>query len=227
MRLLLIRHGQTPSNVVGALDTAFPGAGLTPLGQVQSAAVPDALTGERIAGVYASRLVRTQLTAEPLTRHLSLQVEVRDGLEEISAGDLEMREDMDAVRAYVGPMIAWFEGDLSRSVPGGQDGHAFLERFDGALRRIAREHDRDDTVAVFSHGAAIRTYTSLRAGLSAERAAELNIMNTGMGVLDGDPDRGWELVSWRPEPLGGPGLEDRVADDPTGESAEEALEHEA
>ena len=29
MRLVLIRHGQTPSNVCGLLDTAPPGPGLT------------------------------------------------------------------------------------------------------------------------------------------------------------------------------------------------------
>ena len=46
MRLLLIRHGQTPSNVLGALDTLVPGPGLTPLGLEQAAAIPDALAGE-------------------------------------------------------------------------------------------------------------------------------------------------------------------------------------
>src|SRR5699024_5083913 len=33
MRLLLIRHGQTPSNVEGILDAGYPGPGLTALGQ--------------------------------------------------------------------------------------------------------------------------------------------------------------------------------------------------
>ena len=59
MRLLLVRHGQTPANVAGALDTAFPGLGLTPLGQAQAEAVPAALADERVAAVHASRLVRT------------------------------------------------------------------------------------------------------------------------------------------------------------------------
>lgn len=224
MRLLLIRHAQTPSNVVGALDTAFPGAGLTALGQVQSRAVPAALLEERISAVYASRLVRTQLTAAPLGRDRTLQVTVRPGLEEISAGAFEMREDDEAVRGYTEPLIAWFRGDLTAAVPGGEDGHTFLGRFDDALRRIAADHGSDETVAVFSHGAAIRSYTSLRAGLDADRAADLRIMNTGMGILEGDPDRGFELLRWQTEPLGGLRLEDELADDPTGESAEEATE---
>ena len=39
MRLTLVRHGQTPSNVLGLLDTAPPGPGLTDLGQLQAASV--------------------------------------------------------------------------------------------------------------------------------------------------------------------------------------------
>ena len=35
MRLLLIRHGETPGNVLGQLDTAHPGPGLTDLGERQ------------------------------------------------------------------------------------------------------------------------------------------------------------------------------------------------
>ena len=35
-RLHLVRHGQTPSNVAGALDTALPGAPLTELGREQA-----------------------------------------------------------------------------------------------------------------------------------------------------------------------------------------------
>ena len=68
MRLLLIRHGQTPHNVTGALDTAYPGAGLTELGQRQAAAVPASLADEDVSAVYASPLVRTQLTGTPLAQ---------------------------------------------------------------------------------------------------------------------------------------------------------------
>ena len=36
MRLILIRHGQTHSNVAHALDTTVPGADLTDLGREQA-----------------------------------------------------------------------------------------------------------------------------------------------------------------------------------------------
>jgi len=66
VRLLFIRHGQTPCNVSGKLDTSYPGAGLTSLGRAQAAAVPAALADERITSIYATPLLRTQLTAAPL-----------------------------------------------------------------------------------------------------------------------------------------------------------------
>jgi broad specificity phosphatase PhoE len=226
VRLFLIRHGQTPHNVEGALDTGYPGAGLTPLGHAQARAVPAALGDQRIAGVYASRLVRTQLTAAPLAGSLGLDVTVLAGLEEISAGDLEMRSDAEAVQAYVGCAASWMRGDLDLGMPGGTTGREFHRRYDAAVRGIAARHAPDDGVAVFSHGAAIRVFTALACGLAPDVAAQLRLMNTGMSVLEGDPGSGWDLVRWSTEPLGGVDLEDVDAHDVTGENAEDAR-HEA
>ena len=81
MRLLLIRHGQTPSNVIGALDTAIPGPGLTELGLEQADAVPAALSAEPIGAIFASTQLRAQLTAAPLAEDRGLTVEIRSGLQ--------------------------------------------------------------------------------------------------------------------------------------------------
>lgn len=226
MRLLLIRHGQTPHNVAGALDTAFPGAGLTRLGQAQAQAVPGALADQEISSIYASRLVRTQLTAAPLAEVRGLDVQVSPGLEEVSAGELELRADPAAVQTYAACLASWMRGDLERSMPGGTNGHEFYARYAGALRAVAEQHGADDTVAVFTHGAAIRVYSALAAGLHPDVSTELRIMNTGMGLLEGDPEAGWKLTRWSSEPLGGLELEDLQAHDVTGESTDEAMHDE-
>ena len=72
MRVLLIRHGQTPANVAGSLDTTLPGPGLTDLGLAQADAIPEAVGGEEIGAVFASRALRAQLTATPLAQSLGL-----------------------------------------------------------------------------------------------------------------------------------------------------------
>ncbi|MGI6879884.1 histidine phosphatase family protein [Microbacterium sp. gxy059] len=202
MRLLLIRHGETPSNVAGALDTGFPGPGLTEKGHRQARAVPGALAQARIDGLYASPLVRTQLTADPLATQRDDAPQVLDGLEEIQAGDLEMRTDIDALRSYHASTTEWIRGDLSARMPGAESGHEFMERYGSAVRRIAEAHGSDGTAAVFSHGSAIRLFTAIATGLDERRAGAMRLDNTGASLLEGDPDEGWRLVRWVMTPLG-------------------------
>jgi probable phosphoglycerate mutase len=104
-------------------------------------------------------------------------------------------------------------------MPGGTDGYAFLERYDAAVREIARAGRPEDTVVAVSHGAAIRTYSALRAaGLDPHDVSRRRIANTGAVVLDGHPDEGWRLVRWAGEPLGGIGLAGQAAHDVTGQA---------
>jgi len=224
VRLYLIRHGQTPANVAGELDTAPPGAVLTDLGRAQAEALVSVLAEEPVAAVYASPLRRTQLSAAPLAAALGLEVQVQPGLEEVRAADLEMHTDEEAVAAYLGCLAGWILGDLDRAMPGGHDGHVFLERYDAAVHAIAARHSKDETAVVFSHGAAIRTWTAIRAGgIDPQTITERRIMNTGAVVLEGDPTSGWQVVRWSGDPLGGEQLADRAAHDVTGDGAEEAL----
>lgn len=216
MRLLLIRHGQTPNNITGSLDTAFPGAGLSRLGEQQAEEVPGALRDQRITAIYASPLIRTQLTAAPLASSLGLDTVVVPGLEEVGAGDLEMLNDADSVGSYAACLIGWMEGDLARRMPGGTTGSEFMERFDRAVRTVARGHGSDETVALFSHGAAIRVYTAVSTRMPPASVGTLTIHNTGMSVLSGGPDPQWTLDAWHSDPLGGTTLEGYTSNDVTG-----------
>ena len=226
MRLLLIRHGQTPANVRGELDTAAPGPALTELGRAQAAAIPDALASERIDGIYVSRLIRTQQTAAPLARTRGeMHRVVLPGIHEIEAGDLEGRTDKRAIRRYVKVIWAWGDGDLSRRMPGAGDGHEFYGRFDADISRVAAEHDPDATVAVFSHGAAIRVWTAARAtNIAPDFPGRQHLDNTGVVALEGSPSEGWIVTRWGSEPLGGAQLNDPNADDIAGETLAEAAE---
>ena len=128
MRLLLMRHGQTHANVSGELDTAEPGLDLTDLGATQATAAMQALTGEHLDAVYVSSRLRTHQTAAPLASARGLQPVQLGGLEEIQAGDFEMRKDHDAVHGYISTVAAWLEGRLDTRMPGGETGHEFLQR---------------------------------------------------------------------------------------------------
>lgn len=217
MRLLLIRHGQTPSNVLGALDTLVPGPGLTELGLEQAAAIPDALAHEEIGAVYASVQTRAQLTAAPLAARLDLSIIVREGIREIGAGDLEMRRDREAVELYHDVSFGWAAGDLDRRMPGAENGHEVFGRFASVVEELAGTGH--DTVAAVAHGQVIRAWVAaMTDNVGVEYASHHNLHNTGVIVLEGEPDAGWTALTWMGVALGGRQLDDDGATGPGGEA---------
>lgn len=214
MRILLIRHGQTPDNVSGSIGTVAPGPGLTELGTRQAAAIPVALAAEPIEAIYVSTLVRTRLTAQPLAAARGLELRQVDGLQEIAGGDLEGLSDDASITVYMGTIFSWWN-DFSARIPGGENGNEFHSRFTHAINAIAAAHS--GTVAVFSHGAAIRTWASYSStNLDPEFSRTHGLENTAIVTLEGNPVDGWKATQWAGEPVGGPALEDANAPDPTG-----------
>ena len=216
MRLLLVRHGQTPSNVGHHLDTAAPGADLTDLGRAQAAAIPAALRDEDIAAIYVSNLVRTQQTAAPLAAALGLEPAIREGVREIEAGDYEMRNDEAGIRAYIDQVFGW-ESDLDVRMPGGETGAEVLARFDAVVDE-AREAVGEGTALVVAHGAVIRMWAASRAAnIDLAYASDHALENTAMVALESQPDGGWLVDEWTPTALGGAQLTDHAHTGPGGE----------
>ena len=211
-----MRHGQTHANVSGELDTAHPGLDLTDLGRAQAAAAAKAIASERLDAIYVSSRVRTHQTAAPAAEDRGIAPVQLDGLQEIDAGDFEMRSDHDAVAGYIGAVATWLEGDLSHRMPGGETGEEFLARYDAAVRTIVEAGH--DAALVVSHGAALRTWVSTRMTPHPDAPPPTQpLHNTALVVLEGDHDSGWQMVSWQGHPVGGDFLEDPTAEDPTGD----------
>jgi len=223
VRIIFVRHGQTPSNVRGILDTRLPGPGLTSLGLEQAFALPEALAGEDISAIYVSTMVRTQLTAAYLAASLELETMERDGLREIASGDLEMRGDAESVRRYMGTVFEWTRGNLDDRIPGGENGAEFLERFDAVIEEAVQAGD--STVAIVSHGAAIRAWTAIR-GVNVPRdfIIERPLHNTGIVIVERLPDGRWTVTSFMGEAVGGDAVDSSHAG-PTGEDVAGLAEH--
>lgn len=215
MRLLLLRHGQTHSNVSGALDTGAPGAGLTDLGRAQADAAGTVLADRGIEAIFCSTLARTRQTAAPLAERLDLTPVALEGLREVRAGDLEMRTDDESALAYRHVVASWLlERKLEERMPGAESGREFLDRFGAAIDGIRAEGH--GTALVVSHGAAIRTWVGLHLGDDAERWREQALQplhNTG--CIEVQFDDGWQVVAWHNNPVGGDLLDDPGAADPT------------
>lgn len=222
MRLILIRHGQTPSNVLGLLDTVPPGPGLTELGATQAALVPETVTDEPIRAIYASTATRAQETAEPLARRRGMTVAIRDDIREIAAGHWEMLGDEGSVRGYLGLIGGWMAGDLAARSPGpsGESGHEVLQRFDRVVAEVVASGV--EGAALVAHGAVNRLWASVRSiNLPDDFGARHALRNTGIVILDGDLGSGWTARSWTGAEIGGdltPAATSTPDDDPFDET---------
>lgn len=189
MRLILVRHGRTASNVGFLLDTAEPGADLDDGGLEQAAELVERLSAHEIEAIFVSNLVRTQQTARPVAEARGLEQQVLPGLREIPAGEDELSTD--AAR-YIGTLVAWGAGEPERRIPGGENAAEFLTRFDAAVDVIAASGH--DVVMAVSHGAAMRVWSMVRVEGFSDALGKAHLDNTGIIVADGSPAAGWKLA---------------------------------
>ena len=216
-RIILLRHGQTHNNVKHLLDTRPPGAELTDLGRKQALEVGHELatySGERLAHVYSSIVLRAQQTAVLATSTFekardmqagSVPLDVVEGIQEINVGDFEMRGDEEAHMNYSRALNGWLHGDPAAGLPGGETYKDVLNRYQPTLDRIMDSHDLDDDrdVAVVSHGAVIRIVATHATGVDPNFAFNTYLGNCRFVVLEPNGKKlgQWDVVRWTDSPL--------------------------
>lgn len=216
-KIILVRHGQTHNNVKHLLDTRPPGAELTEVGRRQALEVGHELatySGERLAHVYSSIVLRAQQTAVLATSTFekarsvdpgTVPLEVVQGIHEIDAGDYEMRGDDQAHLEYSQALSGWLHGDPTAALPGGETYRDVLGRYQPTLEKIMDSHDLDDDrdVAIFSHGAVIRIVATHASGVDPNFAFNTYLGNCRFVVLEphGSSFGQWKVVRWTDSPL--------------------------
>jgi probable phosphoglycerate mutase len=218
VRLILLRHGQTQSNVDHLIDTAVPGPFLTDLGLLEAAAVPEALAKERIDAIYVSTQHRSQQTGAPLAAARGMEPNIREGIREISAGDYDGQTDKEIVAKFVAIEAAWVAGQLDLRMPGADTGHEVITRFNGVIQEAFDAGH--ESVILVSHGSMIRTWAAYSAkNIAADFVPKNPLHNTGMIVLEGTPTDGWNVVTWVDEAIGGAAVDDPGAAGATSDNA--------
>ena len=198
-RLVLLRHGQTVANVERRLDTRPPGAALTSLGREQARAF--ALGAEaRPALLVHSAAARASQTAAVIAAELSLPAQEVQGIHEVQVGDLENRNDEDAIAEFTAVYRRWHFGDLSARFPGGESAHDVLARYlpvlDDVRARYLEESTWHGDIVLVSHGAAIRLVAAHLAGIDPGFALRCHLENTQSVVLSAAADGSWACPRW-------------------------------
>ena len=197
-RLVLLRHGQSYSNVERRLDTRPPGAELTALGRDQARAF--ARRWQRPAMLAHSVATRAWQTAAVIGTEVHAATLEVAGVHEVQVGKLEGRNDDEAVAEFNAIYERWHRGELDVPLPGGETGNDVLDRYVPALTELrVRYLDDDDwngDIVIVSHGAAIRLASAVLAGVDGNFALDHHIENAQSVVLTPITDGRWSCVRW-------------------------------
>jgi len=186
--IIVIRHAETDHN----REQRFQGHAATPLnarGLEQAQRLGLRLARDPIAAIYSSDLPRAQQTAEAVAAPLALPIYPLRGLREIDVGEavgLTRAELRERHPNLFGPSWA------STPFPRGESHEELGARVGGTVRDITAAHPQQ-TIAVITHGGAIRALLSSLAGIPPQALVGLVVTNTSITRLVRNTDGQFRL----------------------------------
>ena len=165
-KLFFVCHGQSDGNLKKLCYGQNPGM-LTELGHRQAEAVADYLSNVRFDCIYSSDQRRAYETAEPTADRQKLHIISDPGLREINSGKWECMSWSDIETNYPEEFELWIRSFSKAGCPDGESIGELYERISKHVRQLAKEHI-GETVAVFTHAAALRSLGCDWAGLGLE-----------------------------------------------------------
>ncbi|MBU2009119.1 MAG: histidine phosphatase family protein [Chloroflexi bacterium] len=183
MRLILVRHGETPWNEARRVQGGRSDIGLGERGLAQVERLAVALAGENIQAVYSSPLKRALATARAIARPHGLEVRPLSSLREIDAGQAEGLP-VDRLKEDFAPFWKeWREGDGPITWPGGESVEQVARRAWGAIARLRRRHP-GETVVVVGHAFVITSILVRALGLPPGHFRRLRVEAGSVSVLE-------------------------------------------
>ncbi len=182
-RVYIIRHAEAEGNLYRRIHGQYDSL-VTDRGMKQIDALARRFEGVHIDAVYSSDLCRARTTAGAIYLPKKLPLHTDPRLREISMGVWEDKtwgeveaDETEQYRAFSLSPDRWH-------VPGSESWEAVQRRMHEAVMSIAAESD-GGTVAIVSHGCAIRAFMSLVLGVPAsDRESVPHCDNTSVNLFE-------------------------------------------
>jgi len=187
-KIYLIRHAEAEGNLYRIAHGWHNGLITNYRGYQQIDALRQRFQDVDIDAVYASDLYRTQITARAIWLPKALPLHLEPAFREIHMGVWEDHPWHELNKLHPEEMYHFNRRVDLWHVEGGETAQDVLDRYIPALKRVAAEND-GKTVAVFSHGAAMRMVLGTLNGLSLAEVGETpHGDNTAVSLLEIDGD---------------------------------------
>lgn len=192
-RLCFVRHGETAWNAEQRMQ-GHKDLPLSPAGLEQALGAGQHLSGQPVAAIYSSDLLRAQQTAQPIAEALMLPIRLVPELRERNYGRCEGLVRSEVVSQYAEDAHALRERVVDYVVPGGESLLQHQSRVLACVDRLAREHI-GQTIIVVTHGGVLDLIYRRASGMALEKRRDFAIPNTGINWLSIDGDE-WSIDSW-------------------------------
>lgn len=185
--IYFIRHAEAEGNLYRVAQ-GHNNAILTTRGWKQVALVQERFSTVHIDAVYASDLYRTCATASSIFEAHNLPLHKDQRLREICVGSWEGKT-WGQIALDAPQQLQAFSQDLNHwNVPQGESAQAVLNRMEAAVGDVAAAHP-GQTVAIFSHGYAIRLLLNKLQGYTIDQFNQTPTGdNTAVSCLTVDGD---------------------------------------
>ena len=170
MRLLLVRHGETPLNAARIMQP--PDTPLSARGLQQARAVAERLCAEPLGALWSSDLPRARQTAEAISRACGQAVIQQPLLQERNFGDLRGR-------SY--DSLGFDPLAMRDAPPGGESVPDFEARIDEAFdAALAAARSTSGALVLVTHGLVIHSLLARRVALPPGGALPARIANASV-----------------------------------------------
>ncbi|MBR3874015.1 MAG: histidine phosphatase family protein [Clostridia bacterium] len=188
MKLYMVRHGQSETNLSGCF-TGWAQVSLTEKGLEDAKLAGEYLKGKTFDRIYASDLKRAIQTAQAAIPGCDLILTPQ--LREISVGRLELCSVAECEKKY-GPRFMVTPQGYDLSPYGGENHQMLRERVGAFMAEL--EHESDEQVIAFSHAGVILCMLDIVLGQNVDRT-KVRIGNGKVVVFAWEKGR-WLLETW-------------------------------
>ncbi len=185
LKIYFVRHAEAMGNV----QEFFQGrtdCEISPKGARQLECLAERFRDIPIERIYSSPMKRTMSTAEAVNKYHGLEIIRDEQLVEINGGVWEGMPWIDIPKRYPKEYEVWENRMYDFEIENGESVRQVYERMKAAVTAIAAEnHGR--TIAVVSHGCALRTYLCYAMGMPIERLKDVGWSdNTAVSLVEYD-----------------------------------------
>lgn len=178
-KIYVVRHCESMGNLLHSF-AGHSDVDVSEKGELQLKCLSEYFKDIKLDRVYTSPLLRAKKTAEAINKYSEAPLEIEKDFIEINLGVLDGRPVSEMSDEQT---AKWLTDPDKFYVEGGESMREVAERVSSALKRIA-EQNPESTIAVASHGCAIRNLIRVLKGFGPNGIKEVDWCdNTGINYI--------------------------------------------